>query len=55
MGNPSKKGIANSVGLMVNYKYQMDSLEKNHEQYFSRETIASSKSLLSKFNKVKKS
>ena len=36
-------------------KYQMDNLEKNHEQYFSRETIASSKSLLSKFNKVKKS
>ena len=55
MGNPSNKGIANSVGLMVNYKYQMDNLEKNHEQYFSRETIASSKSLLSKFNKVKKS
>ena len=55
MGNPSKKGIANSAGLMVNYKYQMDNLEKNHEQYFSRETIASSKSLLSKFNKVKKS
>jgi malonyl-CoA decarboxylase len=55
MGNPSKKGIANSVGLMVNYKYQMDNLEKNHEQYFSREVIASSKSLLSKFNKVKKS
>ena len=55
MGNPSKKGIANSLGLMVNYKYQMDNLEKNHEQYFSRETISSSKSLLSKFNKVKKS
>ena len=55
MGNPSKKGIANSAGLMVNHKYQMDNLEKNHEQYFSRETIASSKSLLSKFNKVKKS
>ncbi|MBT3940256.1 MAG: hypothetical protein HOF44_11160 [Pelagibacterales bacterium] len=55
MGNPSKKGIANSAGLMVNYKYQMDNLEKNHEQYFSREVIASSKSLLSKFNKVKKS
>ena len=55
MGNPSNKGIANSLGLMVNYKYQMDNLEKNHEQYFSRETIASSKSLLSKFNKVKKS
>jgi malonyl-CoA decarboxylase len=55
MGNPSNKGIANSVGLMVNYKYQMDNLEKNHEQYFSRETIASSKSLLSKFNKIKKS
>ena len=55
MGNPSNKGIANSLGLMVNYKYQMDNLEKNHEQYFARETIASSKSLLSKFNKVKKS
>ena len=51
----NNKGIANSVGLMVNYKYQMDNLEKNHEQYFSREIISSSKSLLSKFNKVKKS
>ena len=55
MGNPSTKGIASSAGLMVNYKYEMDSLENNHEQYFSREVIASSKSLLSKFNKIKKS
>ena len=55
MGNLSQKGIASSAGLMVNYKYEMDNLEKNHEKYFSRELISSSKSLLSKFNKIKKS
>ena len=33
MGNLSKKGIASSAGLMVNYKYEMDNLENNHEKY----------------------
>jgi malonyl-CoA decarboxylase len=55
MGNLSQKGIASSAGLMVNYKYEIDNLENNHEKYFSRELISSSKSLLSKFNKIKKS
>jgi hypothetical protein len=40
---------------MVNYKYEMDNLENNHEKYFSRELISSSKSLLSKYNKSIKS
>ena len=55
MGNLSQKGIASSAGLMVNYKYEMDNLETNHEKYFSRELISSSKSLLSKYNKSIKS
>jgi len=51
MGNLSKKSIASSAGLMVNYKYEMNNLENNHEKYFSRKLISSSKSLLTKYNK----
>ena len=43
----SKRGISNSAGLMVNYKYEMKTLEKNHEKYFSEGLIATSKRLTS--------
>ena len=41
----SKKGIKNSLGLMVNYKYELSSIEKNHEEYFSKMSIPASKKL----------
>ena len=38
-------GIKNSLGLMVNYKYEINSIEKNHEEYFSKMSIPASKKL----------
>ena len=45
LGDVSNRGISNSAGLMVNYKYEMNNLEKNHEKYFSGDNIVASKSL----------
>lgn len=33
LADPSEKGIAQSYGLMVNYRYDIDDIEKNHEAY----------------------
>ena len=33
MGDTSKKGIKQSVGLMINYLYNLDRIEDNHEAY----------------------
>ena len=41
----SENGIKNSLGLMVNYKYELNSIEKNHEEYFSKMSIPASKKL----------
>jgi malonyl-CoA decarboxylase len=41
----SQNGIKNSLGLMVNYKYDLDSIEQNHEEYFSKMSIPASKKL----------
>ena len=54
LGDLSKRGISSSAGLMVNYRYEMNNLEKNHEKYFSRYNIASSKSLTSKYKILNK-
>ena len=35
----SEKGIAQSHGLMVNYLYDLDDIEKNHEAYAESRTI----------------
>ena len=39
MGDPSKTGIRRSLGLMVNYVYRPDDLERNHEAYAKRGKI----------------
>jgi len=36
-----------ATDLMVNYKYEMKTLEKNHEKYFSEGIIAAPKKLRS--------
>ena len=33
MGDPSASGLRRSLGLMVNYVYRLDDLERNHEAY----------------------
>jgi malonyl-CoA decarboxylase len=33
LGNTSQEGIAQSAGMMVNYRYKLDDIEANHEAY----------------------
>jgi malonyl-CoA decarboxylase len=41
-GDMSPKGIAESYGLMVNYLYDLDEIERNHEAFVNRGQIAAS-------------
>jgi malonyl-CoA decarboxylase len=38
-GDLSDKGIAQSYGLMVNYQYDLDDIEKNHEAFAENRTV----------------
>ncbi|MGE5096811.1 MAG: malonyl-CoA decarboxylase [Betaproteobacteria bacterium] len=38
----SAKGVAQSFGLMVNYVYDLDDVEKNHEEYMNRHRVVCS-------------
>lgn len=40
MGDNSVRGMANSFGLMVNYRYVLPNVEKNSNRYLSDQTIA---------------
>ena len=42
MGDLSEKGLRDSAGLMVNYLYDLDDIEKNHEAYADDSEIAAS-------------
>jgi malonyl-CoA decarboxylase len=42
MGDTSPSGIKRSLGLMVNYVYRLDDLEKNHEAYATLHQIVAS-------------
>jgi malonyl-CoA decarboxylase len=43
LGDLSEKGLAQSHGLMVNYQYDLDDIEKNHEAFAeSRSVVAAS-------------
>jgi len=43
LGDTSPKGLRESAGLMVNYLYRLDDIEKNHEAYANQgEVVASS-------------
>ncbi len=39
LGDESLSSLKNSLGFMVNYKYELKKLEKNHEEYNSRKKI----------------
>jgi malonyl-CoA decarboxylase len=45
LADPSPKGIAQSFGVMVNYLYDLDDIEKNHEAYAGSRTIVASSSV----------
>jgi malonyl-CoA decarboxylase len=40
--DPSPKGEAQSFGMMVNYVYDLDDVERNHEEYVNRHKVVSS-------------
>lgn len=42
LGDISAKGMKQSAGLMVNYLYVLDNIERNHEQYSTSGTIVCS-------------
>ena len=42
LGDISPKGLRDSAGIMVNYLYRLDDIEKNHEAYANQGEIAAS-------------
>jgi malonyl-CoA decarboxylase len=42
LGDLSPKGLRESAGIMVNYVYRLDDIEKNHEAYANQGEIVAS-------------
>jgi malonyl-CoA decarboxylase len=42
MADPSRRGIEQSFGVMVNYLYDLGDVERNHEAYMKRREVACS-------------
>ena len=40
LGDTSEKGMRDAAGLMVNYLYDLDDIEKNHEAFANSAEIA---------------
>ena len=52
-GDPSEKGMAQSYGIMINYLYDLEIVEKNHELFFKNKEVVLSgelKSLKKKYS-----
>lgn len=43
LGDISSKGLAQAHGLMVNYRYNLKEIEKNHEAFANQGTVAASR------------
>ncbi len=43
LGDTSSKGLRQACGLMVNYRYKLEDIEKNHEAYVGEQRIVLSK------------
>ena len=39
MADISENGLRQSVGMMVNYRYKINDIEKNHERYAERDEV----------------
>jgi malonyl-CoA decarboxylase len=42
LGDTSEKAMKQAHGLMVNYLYSLDDIEKNHEAYAGQRTVVAS-------------
>ena len=40
--DPSENGMAGSFGIMVNYLYQLDEIERNHEMFANKRVVVAS-------------
>jgi malonyl-CoA decarboxylase len=47
LGDTSEKGVRQSLSLMVNYRYDLRDIERNHEAYVNQGTVIASKSVRS--------
>lgn len=47
LGDTSEKGLREAHGIMVNYRYDLKEIEKNHEAYANDGTIAASRAVRS--------
>ncbi|HLX81320.1 MAG TPA: malonyl-CoA decarboxylase [Burkholderiales bacterium] len=45
LGDTSESGMAQSAGMMVNYVYRLDDVERNHERYFSEHAVVASRAV----------
>src|SRR3984893_7600434 len=45
LGDTSARGLQQSYGLMVNYLYDLDNIEKNHEAYAQHQTVIASNAI----------
>ena len=58
LGDVSPKGLRQAAGLMVNYRYDLDRIEANHEQFANQGTVVAStavRRLARAFQKLQKS
>ncbi len=42
LGDTSERAMSQGLGLMVNYQYDLDDIEKNHEAYAEGRTVVAS-------------
>ena len=45
LGDPSPKGLRQAAGIMVNYRYDLGQVEKNHDAYANRSEVVASRSV----------
>ena len=45
LGDTSESGMSRSAGLMVNYVYRLDDVERNHERYFADHAVVASRTV----------
>ena len=45
LGDTSGSGMENSAGIMVNYAYRLEDVERNHERYFADHAVVASRAV----------
>ncbi|MBC7802491.1 MAG: malonyl-CoA decarboxylase [Candidatus Parcubacteria bacterium] len=45
LGDTSQSGMARSAGMMVNYVYRLEDVERNHERYFADHAVVASRAV----------